>query len=692
MENGAQLQLRTDYLVEVSANTKITCADLIVPERRDLPASRMITVRVAVLHTTTEGRQSDPFLFLMGGQGQGFSVLDNLQPLTTLLQRDVITLEQRGTQLANPFFGCPDVRSGASVINPVLTSQPSLADPDQIALCEEQIDRANVDKNGYDTAASADDLWDLMQLLDIETWNLFGVSYGGRTAESFLRKHPQAARSLTLDSPQVTGITFFFGYAWLNKIGNFFSQRAVAESCGSQFSDLQGHFESTVARLEQTPVSVTIAGKRQSFTASAYIRLVTWILYTQPESAFSQLPAAIVAADEEDYAFLLALEDGFACKGILNDPAPSNYPLALGSHIAQQTAVLCSEEYPYLPRGNGQLDLMFPEGWWPSTQRVAVAEQKSQAWVFDRWDFEPSDPSQGRLPPLNGISALFVHGDHDTIAPSKDQLLLAASYPNSTSVVFPWTGHAIIDRRQTCFIPMLKSFVDHPTALINTTCALPITEPQWLSTAPRSSKPQSYLLVLQTLAFNQVNDNLFPGRTIHVDLRQVPANGTVAVGFADAISDRRLTGKEPSRIASMTKTYTAAAVLRLMEQANLTLDDSVERHLKTATKQMLRLAGYDIRAMTVRQLLLHTSGLPDYNDDGFKQTIAENPHHRWTRSEQVAWALNNSRPTGRPGEVFAYSDTGYVLLGEIIEQASGLPQATAYRGLLHFDDLLLRHT
>lgn len=73
----------------------------------------------------------------------------------------------------------------------------------------------------------------------------------------------------------------------------------------------------------------------------------------------------------------------------------------------------------------------------------------------------------------------------------------------------------------------------------------------------------------------------------------------------------------------MTKTYTAAAVLRLMEQGELALDDAVERHLKTTTKDSLLLAGYDVRAITVRQLLLHTLGLPDYSDDGTNRLLPQ---------------------------------------------------------------------
>ena len=110
------------------------------------------------------------------------------------------------------------------------------------------------------------------------------------------------------------------------------------------------------------------------------------------------------------------------------------------------------------------------------------------------------------------------------------------------------------------------------------------------------------------------------------------------------------------------------------------------------TQEILESGGYNLSAITVRQLLQHVSRLPDYNSLIYRQLVLEEPRHRWTRREQVKWALNHGKPIGTPGLVFAYSDTGYILLGEIIEQVSGLPQARAYRDLLGFDRLGLRET
>jgi len=116
------------------------------------------------------------------------------------------------------------------------------------------------------------------------------------------------------------------------------------------------------------------------------------------------------------------------------------------------------------------------------------------------------------------------------------------------------------------------------------------------------------------------------------------------------------------RIASVSKSITAVAVMMLVDQGTLSLDQTLVRWLPdvdVATKDRI----------TIRQLLNHTSGIPDYikNKEYFDINFAE-PLHKWTLEERIAYAV----PLKEPGSVWAYSNTGYILLSRIIEQASGM--------------------
>jgi D-alanyl-D-alanine carboxypeptidase len=108
---------------------------------------------------------------------------------------------------------------------------------------------------------------------------------------------------------------------------------------------------------------------------------------------------------------------------------------------------------------------------------------------------------------------------------------------------------------------------------------------------------------------------------------------------------------------------------------------------------MLEGDGYDTGAMTVRHLLTHTSGLFDHSAlDRYTEAIMADPMHRWTRTEQLRGAVDWGDPHGAPGEFYTYCDTGYVLLGGIIEQVAGQPMAIAVRKLLDYGRLGLIST
>lgn len=113
------------------------------------------------------------------------------------------------------------------------------------------------------------------------------------------------------------------------------------------------------------------------------------------------------------------------------------------------------------------------------------------------------------------------------------------------------------------------------------------------------------------------------------------------------------------RVASVTKSFVAAVVLQLTAEGRLRLRDSVEQWLPGLVPNG--------RAITLRELLGHTSGLFDYDDDGawVKARIAD-PGRVWTPLELVAVATRNP-PRFRPGSDWSYSNTNYVLLGLLVE-------------------------
>ena len=199
---------------------------------------------------------------------------------------------------------------------------------------------------------------------------------------------------------------------------------------------------------------------------------------------------------------------------------------------------------------------------------------------------------------------------------------------------------------------------------------------------------------LQTLVDETVaGDEAIHGAALFVHAPTSGLEWEGAAGLADPGRGVAMTPGTPVRIASNTKTYVAASVLRLWEEGSLDLDSPIARHLPEAMLALLRADGYDPEAMTIRHLLTHTSGLFDHSEPAsYGEAITADPEHVWTRLEQVTLAMELGEPHAPPGEVYTYCDTGYVLLGEIVEQVSGRPLGKAVRELVGYSRLGLWST
>jgi D-alanyl-D-alanine carboxypeptidase len=140
--------------------------------------------------------------------------------------------------------------------------------------------------------------------------------------------------------------------------------------------------------------------------------------------------------------------------------------------------------------------------------------------------------------------------------------------------------------------------------------------------------------------------------------------GVVALG-----SPAKISAKSQFRIGSNTKTFTAAVALQLVAEGSLSLDESVETYLPGVVRHP-EVTGGDI---TIRQLLQHTSGLPDMSGD-----IGENLlewQHRYI-SPRASLDLAFAHPvTNVPGASFHYSNANYILAGLVIEAVTGRPLA-----------------
>lgn len=154
-------------------------------------------------------------------------------------------------------------------------------------------------------------------------------------------------------------------------------------------------------------------------------------------------------------------------------------------------------------------------------------------------------------------------------------------------------------------------------------------------------------------------------------------------GVADRDRARPVRAGDRFRVGSVTKTFVATVVLQLVGEGRVWLGDTVEEWLPGLVP-----GG---RRITVRHLLSHRSGLFDYVEDPkVFAPYAQEPAHAWDPRRLVEIAVAHPPPFP-PGRRFAYSSTNYLLLGLIVEAATGTPLEQQLRERI-FEPLGLRQT
>lgn len=137
-------------------------------------------------------------------------------------------------------------------------------------------------------------------------------------------------------------------------------------------------------------------------------------------------------------------------------------------------------------------------------------------------------------------------------------------------------------------------------------------------------------------------------------------------GVADRATGRRLRTSDHVRIASITKTFTATAVLRLVDRGAIRLGDRLSRWVKGIPHG---------RQITIRQLLAMRSGIYDFtSNERFLRRFNAHPTMRF-KPKDIIPIIKRNEPQFRPGARMVYTDSNYVLLGIIMRKVTGVPVA-----------------
>ena len=170
---------------------------------------------------------------------------------------------------------------------------------------------------------------------------------------------------------------------------------------------------------------------------------------------------------------------------------------------------------------------------------------------------------------------------------------------------------------------------------------------------------------------------------IVVTLRRGTTTRTFTAGVADVRSGRAPTARDHMRIASVSKAYGAAVAFRLVANGRLGLDDTIGSVLPGLPRAWSR--------VTVRQMLGHTSGLPDYTrSDGFREQFQTDPGGFVSPRRILSWVRSDGL-VFRPGSSYEYSNTDNIVVALMAERVSGRGYARLLQRIV-FGPLRLERT
>lgn len=424
-----------------SGKVKAECGTLSVAENRNNP-SRMIDLNIAIVRSKSQKKQNDPVIMLAGGPGQ--SAVESYAGLSyafkaILRDRDVVLVDQRGTGKSNPLKCEFDLALQEKIL-----ADKSLI-PAEIKKCAQGLD---ADTRFYTTTESIKDLEEVRQALNIEKWNLLGISYGTRKALTYMNLFPDAIRSVILDGvmPQQEAMPQSHEVNLVNALRKQFEQCDKQPACKEAFGDVELQMWKLLNDIDEQKPTIRLqnfsTGEFEEVTLTKEMIAIAIRLFAYSSNSMNMIPLMIAKANHGQPETIASQANMIS--SLLSDSI-SNVELS----------ILCAEDMPFYEEYTLNENNLFGDF-------IADTKASCDSWPHATVDASFKDAVVSDLP------VLLLSGELDPVTPPSFAELTMKTLSNSQQLIAKGQGHNVFPLG--CMPDIMTDFIQDPEAELDTEC------------------------------------------------------------------------------------------------------------------------------------------------------------------------------------------------------------------------------
>ena len=419
---------------------KARCGTLIRPEDPSNPDSPPISLRVAVVPALSLEPEPDAFVPIAGGPGQ--STVEFYSSVANAFEgvrrtRDIVLMDQRGTGESAPMT--------CEVDEDILEGKYSREQT--ISVTETCLDELPHDPRFFTTSIAVQDLEALRDALGYTQFNIYGISYGSRVAQHYLRQYPDATRTVVIDGVAAPQIALGPGIAIdaQNALDAIFDRCAESESCNERFPDIREEFSALRKTLAAEPATVVMPHPLTG--------LIEEVQFSDQEMAGA---LRLLSYHPSSVALMPLLIDE-AVNGNFQ-PLAAQFMMVAESmsdaiNIGMHNAVVCTEDAPWF--GDSEITVDELDATYIGPLQLDSLDAMCSVWPIGVIDDDLKSPVASDVP------VLLLSGEADPITPPAYADLAAVDLENAMHLTGKSQGHGLAPRG--CTPGIIGDFVDAAT-------------------------------------------------------------------------------------------------------------------------------------------------------------------------------------------------------------------------------------